>query len=294
MAKQQAAKGKGPKQAAARKTKAKTKAKTTIPARLANALKKPGSVTALELRRLKLKELPPEIGALRKLRQLDVQQNSLRTLPDEIGALTALRDLNLRGSSTIRSSLKALPPSFAQLKRLEKLDLAYNMFRVWPTALDSLRNLKELNLRGNKLPSLGVGIGQLKKLEVLHLSYNKLTDLPPGISGLSKLRELSLSGMNGARLRAFEATLDRLQPLRKLSSLELVSCGLRRIPVAVTRLRSLETINLRHNSIRTVPDELAQMESLRRILVRRTDLSAEAKKRIRELLPECQIVIYRG
>ena len=62
------------------------------------------SATELDLSRLGLTELPPEIGNLSDLRVLSLDFNELRHLPSEIGNLTNLQVLGL-----FNNELSSLP-----------------------------------------------------------------------------------------------------------------------------------------------------------------------------------------
>ena len=62
--------------------------------------------------------VPPELGQVTRLRQLELHSNRLTALPPEIGRLTQLVRLGLAGNR-----LTALPP-LAELKRLQYLDLS--------------------------------------------------------------------------------------------------------------------------------------------------------------------------
>ena len=69
------------------------------------------SSEGLKLVGLNLSSLPPEIGKLTALRDLDLSFNLLTTLPPEIGELTALRDLDLSSNflTTFPDSLLTSP-----------------------------------------------------------------------------------------------------------------------------------------------------------------------------------------
>ena len=68
-----------------------------------------------------LKELPSEIGSLRRLTHLDLSGNQLRTLPPQIGMLTNLRKLLLTDNM-----IEHLPFEMGYLYRLEALGIYGN------------------------------------------------------------------------------------------------------------------------------------------------------------------------
>ena len=68
----------------------------------------------LDLSREDLEYLPPEIGNLVDLVELDLTGNRLTELPAEIGNLTSLTRLNARNNQ-----LRSLPPEIGNLTNLE-------------------------------------------------------------------------------------------------------------------------------------------------------------------------------
>ena len=79
------------------------------------------TVTELHLYYCYVNELPPEIGQLTSLENLDLSDNDLTELPPEIGQLTSLENLDLSGND-----LAELPPEIGQLTSLENLELGVN------------------------------------------------------------------------------------------------------------------------------------------------------------------------
>jgi Leucine-rich repeat (LRR) protein len=75
---------------------------------------------SLDLSGMGLTKLPPEIGQLSQLQELNLEDNRLTELPPEIGQLTNLTRLNLR-----YNNLTSLPPEIWQLN-LKTLELVGN------------------------------------------------------------------------------------------------------------------------------------------------------------------------
>ena len=105
--------------------------------------------TDLDLSRIRLTQLPPEIGQLWGLRELDLDANQLTQLPPEIGNLAALTVLYL-----YENQLTRLPPEIGKLTALMSLDLTGNQLTQLPPELNSLTALRVLFLHGN--PALGL------------------------------------------------------------------------------------------------------------------------------------------
>jgi len=99
---------------------------------------------------------------LHNLQDLSFEMTKLLSLPNNIGKLTSL---NLRGSC-----LDELPESITNLTNREVLKAFGSGFQQLPDNFDSLRGLKELELRGNcdllTLPDSFTELTQLRMLSV--------------------------------------------------------------------------------------------------------------------------------
>lgn len=138
--------------------------------------------TELDLSRLGLTELPPEIGRLIYLRELYLSYNQLSTLPAEIEQLTSLHYLDLSSNR-----LSDFPLEISQLTNLKGLFLSFNQLSALPPEIGQLTNLEELRLSYNQLNVLPPEIGQLGQLCNFDLRANNLRRLPPELAQLSRL-----------------------------------------------------------------------------------------------------------
>jgi hypothetical protein len=160
------------------------------------------NLEALELSCLeKLEDLPEEIGRLRKLEELIIDNGNgcvmNVSLPRSIGRLSGLRVLRLYGAldatqtgedgTERRGRSKSLPDTLANLQSLEELDIGRNGLRAVPPQVASLRRLKKLGL-----------------------DYNNIREVPSFVGNLTNLRELSLHSNGGVRLPASLARLKGL------------------------------------------------------------------------------------
>jgi Leucine-rich repeat (LRR) protein len=113
----------------------------------------PSSLCLLELETLILRNnrlslLPPEVGSLKRLLELDVSNNELKLLPSSIGEMKRLRTLKLR-----RNQLTELPDSLCQLK-LVHIDVTSNLLKSLPLSLTRLTSsLSTLEIDSNPLES---------------------------------------------------------------------------------------------------------------------------------------------
>ena len=132
-------------------------------------------IKTLYLSKIKLTELPIEVGKLKSLKYLEIRNNLLTNLPGEIGQLTNLTYLLLRDNN-----LSGLPAEIRQLTNLKRLDVSKNSFPSLPVEIIKIIKLKRLDLSNNSLSSLPAEIGQLTNLTELDLRNNSL-EIPPEI-----------------------------------------------------------------------------------------------------------------
>ena len=182
-----------------------------LPARLGTLV----NLEALEMACLEnLEDLPEEIGALRKLQELIIDNGngcSMNVLlPRSIGRLENLRVLRLYGALDARGldgeettrgpRSKPLPETLANLSKLEELDLGRNGLTAVPPQVGSLRGLKKLGLDYNALRALPSFVGNLTKLEELTLNSNGGVRLPDSLANVKGLKVFM--GNNKLTLRA--------------------------------------------------------------------------------------------
>lgn len=129
--------------------------------------------TALTLAAMNLDRLPPEIGRLRLLKTLNLENNFLQSLPPELGELQALEALYLS-----KNRLTRLPPEIVRLTSLRTLGLQGNLLEDLPADMNRLTNLAVLNLQSNRFRHWPAVLGKLPGLQYLYLANNMLAPLP--------------------------------------------------------------------------------------------------------------------
>jgi hypothetical protein len=167
----------------------------------------------LKLLKLKLgsnfEDIPGEkLVKLTELQQLILSGNSnLKSLPPQVGSLQRLRNLELEGCG-----LTSLPESIGQLSGLESINISNN--RLTSLQLDGCTSLSLLNLSGNKLTALTLPFSQLTRLSELRCSRNQITVLPSELSLLvsltifeaeeNKIREVPIEVTQLKKVKAFK------------------------------------------------------------------------------------------
>jgi hypothetical protein len=233
----------------------------------------------LDLSRHGLVALPPEIGWLASLDDLNLAHNRLRTLPPELACALRLARLDLDDNR-----IESLPPELGRLSELRSLHLADNALERLPEGLCDLGGLETLNLGGNALTALPDEFARLTELRTLWLHDNPLRDLPPSFARLSHLTFLHLGDV------AMEEPPACLFEMESLEELWLASRALRRLPPAIARLPRLRELCLWYSSLETLPEELYTLTRLRELRISNNPaLPEQAMERLRAALPDCKI-----
>ena len=124
--------------------------------------------------------LPPSVGDLNALEELDLGTNRLKVLPDAIGELRSLRVLHVQ-----RNELEALPESIGELRSLRELVIGENAVHELPQAIAGLSSLEELHANDNPIATLPEAIGLLPRLRVLNVSHVRAADSAVAASEVS-------------------------------------------------------------------------------------------------------------
>lgn len=133
----------------------------------------------LDFEKKNLYHIPPGIGFLTQLQELDLSNNYLQSLPSEIGSLAQLRTLRLN-----ENELRSIPKEIGLLTQLINLHMSSNHLRFIPIEIGSLIQLQYLHLFNNKLKSIPKEIGLLTQLKKLTLFHNKFKCVPEEVENL--------------------------------------------------------------------------------------------------------------
>ncbi|XP_055907906.1 protein flightless-1 [Eupeodes corollae] len=210
----------------------------------------------LDLSHNKLETLPPQTRRLANLQTLILADNPLELF--QLRQLPSLQNLEVLNMRNTQRTLLNFPTTLDSLSNLAELDLSQNCLPKVPDCLYNLPNLKRLNLSDNEITELSSGVEFWQKLETLNLSRNQLTALPSAICKLMNLRRLYL---NDNKLD-FEGIPSGVG---KLCSMEVFSASnnrLEMVPEGLCRCGSLKKLNLSSNRLITLPDAIHLLSDL--------------------------------
>jgi len=190
------------------------------------------------------------IGNLKSVEIINIEDDRINSLPKSIGNLENLRILNID-----YSGLNSLPEEFGNLKNLEELYLNTNGLTSLPESFGNLVNLRIFEVKSNHLENLPTSIGNLFKLEHLNLFRNNIVELPNSIGKLSKLQYLDLGDNNIVELPNSIGNLN-------ITTLYLGSNGLESIPEEIGNMKNLVELDLSYNKITNIPSFLGNLEKL--------------------------------
>ncbi|MEG4627854.1 leucine-rich repeat domain-containing protein [Microcoleus sp. w1-18aA5] len=226
----------------------------------------------LDLSRLNLKKLPPEIAKCTQLETLllakwddevvDLFGNKLTEFPNAVFELTNLKILNLRGSR-----IPSIPEAVRQLSNLTELNLSCNQITSIPEAVGQLSNLTELDLSCNQITSIPEWLGQLSNLKSFSLSFNQITSIPEWLGQLSNLKSFFLSSN---QITSIPEAVGQLPNLKNLS---LDGNQITSIPEVIGQLSNLEWLFLSFNQITSIPEAIGQLSNLQGLFLNNNQIT---------------------
>ncbi|KAK1316771.1 putative disease resistance protein [Acorus calamus] len=214
----------------------------------------------IDLKDVKLEQLPEEIGTLIYLRFLGLNNTRLKRLPESVGDLVNLLTLDIRSNGEVE-----VPLSVWKLEKLRHLYLAD--WRGSAQQIDSLPNIQILNniRAGNWIANSLAKLTSLNRLKIRAISLNHENALASALPQLECLNYLSLEwlafiptklpfkDLNSLYLLALHGKLERLPDVTgfptQLMKLTLRASELNQDSMPVLgQLQSLESLKLLKNS----------------------------------------------
>lgn len=232
-------------------------------------------------------QVPPWMYSLQGLEELDLN-GPLTHEVSRSPTLETLRDLKSLRVLTIRSNLTKIPTTvgdvalqlqklciynecskiqaFSSLKKLTNLaslELLGCMLERIPSAVFSLVNLQELDLKDNKLTTVEeiLSLQHCRRLTTLRLWYNSISYIPEHISKLQFLETFDISWNKLQKLpsRMFYCT--------KLKHLDVSHNQITSLPPEVSILQGLQYFSAAFNSLEILPEELFSCKKLKTLVL---------------------------
>ena len=146
-----------------------------------------------------------------------------------------------------------------------RLKLKRKGYKEIPSEIFYFKNLKELDLGGNKIKNIDPKIGQLSKLEILKLNRNQIELIPTSISKLDSLKYLDVG-------------------LNKINAL----------PEEMKTMLSLEFLQIWGNELTVIPEPISKMPNLKWLDMRAIILTETEKEDIQNDFPQVKILFSPG
>lgn len=187
--------------------------------------------------------LPPQIGELKKLKVLNIQNLNLKTVPSTIKNVKQLEVIWL-------PPLQVYPKELNQLPVLEEIYLAGLKHQTIPEAVLSISGLKKLKVgkgindiiidtyQFNNLNGIG-RLTELEKLEILDVASCDQFLIPAEIQQLKKLKKLKIVGLP-LHTQSKTIIAPELGQLNQLKHLDLTLMSVQKFPHSLSQLKNLE------------------------------------------------------
>ncbi|KAK5865979.1 hypothetical protein PBY51_020206 [Eleginops maclovinus] len=240
-----------------------------------------------------LEDIPMWMYTLQSLEELHLN-GPLTNDVSKSASLDSLRELRALRVLALRSNLTKIPPSivdvalqlqhlcihnegaklqaFSSLKKLTNivsLELVGCELERIPSAVFSLNNLQELDLKENKLSTVEeiLSLQHCRRLVTLKLWHNKIAYIPDHISKLHTLEMLDVSWNKIPKLPS------RLFYCTKIRHLDVSHNQLTSLPPEVGILQGLQYFSAAFNSLEMLPDELFSCKRLKTLALGNNCLS---------------------
>lgn len=168
------------------------------------------SLEILDLSNNALSELPADLPKLAKLKILFCSNNQFTELPHVLGACPSLEMIGFKHNNIRTVSEASLP------KQTRWLILTDNEIEALPESFGDLTRMQKLALAGNKLTKIPDSIARCQNLELVRLAANQLSEFPDVLLSLPRLAWLAFSG------NPFCAERDKHEEFKTVASTDLV------------------------------------------------------------------------
>lgn len=208
------------------------------------------------------------------LETLNVAENQITNIPLKVfKGIQSLTSLNISNNK-----FKLLPSSIEILTNLKYLNISNNKISAMPDALGKLPNLTELDISKNDLMVIQNGIFcQLNQLKKLILKNNRISRLPEDFFSMKLIEEIDLNGNTLQDLPKMINNNDSIQLCKTLKSISLVGNQLTTLPDYFSQFQNLEILKINDNPIQCLPDDFCDISSIQIICVFNLMINSQTK-----------------
>ncbi|XP_034544487.1 volume-regulated anion channel subunit LRRC8C [Notolabrus celidotus] len=202
---------------------------------------------------------------LRALRVLTLQSTLAKIPPSIVDAALQLQKLSIHNDGIKLQAFSTLK----KLTSLVSLELVGCELERIPSAIFSLNNMQELDLKENKLTTVEeiLSLQHCRRLVTLRLWHNRITYIPDHIS---KLHTLETFDVSWNKLRKLPSRLFHCTTIRHL---DVSHNQLTSLPLEIGILQSLQFFSAAFNSLETLPEELFSCKRLKTLVLGNNCLS---------------------
>jgi internalin A len=252
---------------------------TGIPALFSTPTNKSHNLSSLIVSNNDLKQFPEWIRHFPNLTSLDISRNYLK-LPKWLSKLKNLTSLNVSSNH-----LRTLPEEISELKNLTSLSAGNNELSVLPESICKLRKLTSLNVSNNRLSALVERMIELGDLTSLDISHNSFKELPKELRLLTNLTWLNLRDFNAYVYYSWILP-GWIGELNKLTSLNVSSARLSKLPEEIGELKNLTSLDVSANRFSELPKEIQGLTNLTQLNI--SNLGSSQKFTLPEWIGELQ------
>ena len=206
----------------------------------------------LNIHNYKLSYFPDTFVEMKRLEELCIRLTNLKTFPEELS--TNLKKLKIFEISA--NDLTTLATVW-RCRRLVDLNVSEVPLEAWSPVFPQLPNITKLSISGCRLFSFPSALQQLVKLEELNISNNHVRDLPTEWhSRFLKVLNVADNSLGSG------STLDVISQLSSVHTLNLSRNTLDKFPLAIQSLKYLKDLDISDNPVGMIPKTLQNLQSL--------------------------------
>ena len=192
-------------------------------------------------------------------------KQALNNKEDDISNITGLENILKVNNNDIEKpktkmtvlSRKDYPLKNGFPSSLESLTINRCVLQKFDSRILKLRHLNTLDLSGNKLSSLPDSLETLENLRCLNLSHNQIQLFPECITRGACAERLRVVDLSSNQITYIPK---RIQTMRNLNSLKLNRNSLASIPHSFGSIKELRRLELSNNQLMCLPWSFTQLE----------------------------------